>query len=356
VPKPAAARRIAGSSAPRIDLPDKLFGAARFLHDLRLPGMLHARMVRPPSRGARLLDLRDGALPGGATVFRDGSVLAAVDAQEHHAEAAAERLARRATWEERDTLPEDSALEAWLRAAPRDSSVVAERVADTPPAAHRVSAAFFRPFLAHGSIGPSCAVARWDGAALEVWSHSQGIYNLRTDLAKALRVPPEAILVRHVEGAGCYGHNGADDVALDAALVARAHPGRPVRVLWSRADGARLVPLLARHAGRGGRGRRCRWHAAVVAARRDLQRTFRAAGARQGPDAARRLDDRGRLSRAALDQSRRWPAAAVRSAMPCRPTACRPCMSACTRCARCRSAPARCAGSARWSMSGRSRA
>ncbi|HEV7265549.1 MAG TPA: molybdopterin cofactor-binding domain-containing protein [Falsiroseomonas sp.] len=235
-PKPAAERRIAGSSAARLDLPDKVLGAARFVHDLRLPGMLHARMIRPPSRGARLLAVQGGALPGEAVVFRDGDVLAVVAAEQHHAEAAAERLARRADWEERDTLPEEGAVEAWLRAAPRESSVVVERTAETSAPAHRVGGTFFRPFLAHGSIGPSCAVARWDGGSLEVWTHSQGIYNLRTDLAKALRMPAEAIVLHHVEGSGCYGHNGADDVALDAALVARAHPGRPVRVLWSRAE------------------------------------------------------------------------------------------------------------------------
>lgn len=235
-PKPAAERRLAGTSVPRLDLPDKLFGAPRFLHDLRLPGMLHARVVRPPSRGARLRAVRAGALPGEAAVVRDGSFLAVVAAAEHHAEAAAERLARRAEWDEKDTLPPDATLEEWLRAAPRETAVVAERAAATPPAALRVQAAFFRPFLAHASIGTSCAVARWDGTTMEVWSHCQGPYNLRADLAKALRLPPEAVVVRHAEGAGCYGHNGADDVALDAALVARAMPGVPVRLLWSRAE------------------------------------------------------------------------------------------------------------------------
>lgn len=235
-PKPASERRIAGTSAARLDLPDKVFGAARFIHDLRLPGMLHARMLRPPSRGARLRGVADGALPDGATLFRDGDVLAVIAAQEHHAEAAAERAASRATWEERDTLPAEGALEAWLRAAPRETEVMVDRAAGTPEAAHRISAEFVRPFLAHASIGPSCAVARWDGATVEIWTHSQGIYNLRSDLAKALRMPAESILLHHVEGSGCYGHNGADDVALDAALVARAHPGRPVRVLWSRAE------------------------------------------------------------------------------------------------------------------------
>jgi CO/xanthine dehydrogenase Mo-binding subunit len=180
--------------------------------------------------------MRACSMPGDAAVFRDGSVLAVVAAQEHHAEAAADRLARRASWDERDTLPHDTAVEHWLRTAPRESGVAMERSAETPAAAHRIEATFFRPYVAHASIGTCCAIARWNGETVEVWTHSQGIYNLRTDLAKVLRVPAEAIVVRHVEGAGCYGHNGADDVALDAALVARAHPGRPVRVLWSRAE------------------------------------------------------------------------------------------------------------------------
>ncbi len=235
-PKPAAERRIAGTPVPRLDLPDKVFGAPRFVHDLRLPGMLHARVVRPPSRRAALKEVREGPLPGEASLVRDGNFLGVVAAQEHHAEKAAERVAQRASWDERDTLPDETGLEAWLRSAPRETSVVTERQAETPSPAHRIQAAFFRPFLAHGSIGPSCAVARWDGATMEVWTHSQGIYNLRADLAKALRMPAEQIVVRHLEGAGCYGHNGADDVALDAALVARAHPGRPVRLLWSRAE------------------------------------------------------------------------------------------------------------------------
>jgi CO/xanthine dehydrogenase Mo-binding subunit len=234
--KPAEARRIAGTSAPRRDLPEKVFGQPRFIHDLRLPGMLHARMVRPAARGAKLLALREGALPGEATSFRDGSVLAAVAPEEHHAEAAAARLALRAEWDGTAMLPDEAALPEWLAAAPADDILITERSAETPPPAHRIARQFFRPFLAHASIGTCCAIARWEGDSLEAWTHSQGIYNLRADLAKALRMPSERIVLHHVEGAGCYGHNGADDVALDAALVARAHPGRPVRVLWSRAE------------------------------------------------------------------------------------------------------------------------
>lgn len=234
-PKPAAARRIAGTSAARIDLPDKVFGAPRFVHDLRLPGMLHARVVRPPARRARLLAVKDGALPGDAVVARDGSFLAVVAAHEHDAERAAERLAARCDWDAADTLPPEHALADWLRAAPGEHAVIAERDEAAAPT-RTLRASFFRPYVTHASVGTSCAVARWDGTTLTVWTHSQGVYNLRADLAKAFAMPEDNILVHHVEGAGCYGHNGADDVALDAALAARAVPRKPVRLLWSRAE------------------------------------------------------------------------------------------------------------------------
>jgi CO/xanthine dehydrogenase Mo-binding subunit len=234
--KPAASRRVAGQSAPRRDLPDKVFGRPRFIHDMRPPGLLHARVLRPPSRGATLLDVAEARLPVGAILHRDGSFLAVLAEIEPLVERAAARIAAAARWDERDSLPEEGALADWLRATPADETIAFERSDPAPAAAHEVSASFFRPPVAHASIGPSCAVAQWDGDKVEVWSHTQGPYNLRMDLAKALRMPEEKILVRHVEGAGCYGHNGADDVALDAALAARAAPGRPVRVLWTRAD------------------------------------------------------------------------------------------------------------------------
>lgn len=235
--KPPAARRIAGQSAPRRDLPDKVFGHPRFLHDMKPEGLLHARVLRPPSRGARLLDVAEGTLPGGARLVRDGSFLAVLAETERAAEAALARLTALARWEEQDTLPEEGALAEWLRTAKSEPAIVAERDEPGAPAPlRRVTASFFRPPVAHASIGPSCAIARWTGETVEVWSHSQGPYNLRMDLAKALRVPEAAVVVRHAEGAGCYGHNGADDVALDAALAARAAPGRPVRLMWGRAD------------------------------------------------------------------------------------------------------------------------
>ncbi|MDO9707233.1 xanthine dehydrogenase family protein molybdopterin-binding subunit [Paracraurococcus lichenis] len=236
-PKPAGARRIAGTSVPRIDLPDKVFGAARYVHDLRLPGMLQARVVRPPSSRAVLTGVQDGPLPGEARLVRDGSFLAVLAATEWEAEAAATRLAARCTWQEQDTLPEQARLAEWLReAATRGERSEVAKHGEPAPAARTLRRSFLRPYLAHASIGPSCAVAQWEGDTVTVWSHSQGPYNLRADIAKTLRCAPEKVVVRHMEGAGCYGHNGADDVALDAVLAARAVPGRPVRLLWSRAE------------------------------------------------------------------------------------------------------------------------
>ena len=235
-PKAPDQRRIAGRSAARLDLPDKVFGVARFVHDLRLPGMLHARVVRPPARRARLIAVREGDLPGKATVVRDGSFLAVVAATEHDAEAAAGCLAARATWDAEDTLPPEAALADWLRDAPGEHAVIAERDDAAGAPARTLRATFLRPYVTHASVGTSCAVARWQDGRLEVWTHSQGVYNLRADLGKALAMAEEDILVRHMEGAGCYGHNGADDVALDAALAARAVPGRAVRLAWSRAE------------------------------------------------------------------------------------------------------------------------
>jgi CO/xanthine dehydrogenase Mo-binding subunit len=114
--------------------------------------------------------------------------------------------------------------------------VIVDRDEPAGTPAKTLRATFSRPYVTHASVGTCCAVARWQGGTLEVWTHSQGVYNLRADLAKALSMAEDDILVRHMEGAGCYGHNGADDVALDAALAARAVPGRPVRLLWSRAE------------------------------------------------------------------------------------------------------------------------
>lgn len=243
--------RVVGTSVPRVDLPDKLAARPRFAHDLSLPGMAYGRVVRPPTRDATLLSVDTAATfeqAGVLTVVSDGNFLGVVAEREEVALAAAERLRADAKWLEHPTLPDEDQLADFLCSAPAESTVVAETFAgETVQApAHTYESRYHRPYLAHAALGPSTATALVTDdspARLEVWTHAQGIYPLRRELARALELGEERIVVRHVEGSGCYGHNGADDVALDAALLAAAVPGRPVQVVWSRPDELGWAPF-----------------------------------------------------------------------------------------------------------------
>jgi len=234
-----------GPGLARLDLPDKVFGRPRFIHDMTRPGLCHGRMVRPPGPGARLLAA--GAAPTGVTVVRDGSLLGVVADTEEVAVAGAIALAAASRWTAPDALPETVALAAWLRAQPAETTHLVHAAPDPhsnqPAIARTVCADYAKPYLAHASIGPSCAVAQWTDGALTVWSHTQSVFNLRRDLALALRIEPDKVTVQHVEGSGCYGHNPADDVAFDAAFLARQAGHRPVRVQWSRADELGWTPF-----------------------------------------------------------------------------------------------------------------
>ncbi len=249
VAKPIARRALAGSPVQRIDIPDKVFAHARFLQDCAPPGTLHGRVLRPEVSGAKLGDLKEGDtrdVSGLVAIVRDGSFAGVVCETEHAAEAALKALRRGARWSGGDTLPDENDLASFLKSQPVESTVIDTRKAASSPATARtIRRQYVRPYIAHASMAPSCAMARWEGDRVHVWTHSQGVYLLRTDLALVLRVPEENITVEHMEGAGCYGHNGADDVALDAVLLARATSGRPVRVQWSRADEMSYAPFGA---------------------------------------------------------------------------------------------------------------
>ena len=238
-PKSAAAYRVVGTNVPRIDLPDKLAPRPHFVHDLALEGMLYGRIVRRPSRGATLLE-QTMARAGVVAVVRDGNFLGVVAEREEVALSAAEGLRASATWQERPTLPDEDDLPDFLTSAPAETSVLAESGDGLgESAANSYESTYHRPYIAHAAMGPSSATALAtmnNGVRLEVWTHSQGVYLLRSALARALQLSEEQISVRHVEGSGCYGHNGADDAAMDAALLALAVPGRPVQVVWSRPD------------------------------------------------------------------------------------------------------------------------
>ncbi|MBV9562074.1 MAG: xanthine dehydrogenase family protein molybdopterin-binding subunit [Bradyrhizobium sp.] len=249
VPKPIAMRALAGHSAQRLDIPDKVFAQPRFIHDITLPGMLHARVLRPEISQAKLIGLNEAAtraLPGLVAIVRDGSFAGVVCETEAGAEAALMVLRKGATWSVGQPLPDESDLAGFLKSQPLESVIIDARTAGAPGnPARTLRRRYTRPYIAHASIAPSCAMAQWNGDRVHVWTHSQGVYLLRADLALVLKLPVEQITVEHLEGAGCYGHNPADDVALDAVLLAKAVGDRPVRVQWSRADEMTHAPFGA---------------------------------------------------------------------------------------------------------------
>ena len=253
---PAEDRRWVGRGVRRVDLPAKVRGEPSFVHDLRLPGLRYARVIRPPRPGATLVDaglapsLRDGV-----DVVQRGSFLAVVADREPDVVRGADFAHRYSTWEGGGELPPGLDDPATLAANVRTSTAIVDgfAVVDDPGpplthdgAAQLLEATYVKPFVLHGSIGPSAAVAHleggvpWEGGShgdrLHVWSHSQGVELLRYSLAEALDLDPERVSVRHLDGAGCYGHNGADDAAMDAATVALALPGTPIALSWTRAD------------------------------------------------------------------------------------------------------------------------
>jgi CO/xanthine dehydrogenase Mo-binding subunit len=246
-PKPAGRMRLVGTDVARLDLPDKVTGRPRFVHDVRLPGQLHGRVVRPPSPAATLVGVDARAVEAYAdvhAVVRDGGFLGVVAGDEHAADTAAYRLAESARWKREPALPDEADLPGFLRAGPTEDTVIDDSGTAEPTGVVRTHAATYnKPFLAHASMAPSCAVARWDGGTVTVWTHSQGVHPLRRAIAAVLGLDAGAVTVNHVEGAGCYGHNGADDAAFDAVLLARAVPGRPVMLRWSRADELAWAPF-----------------------------------------------------------------------------------------------------------------
>ena len=241
-PKPSSQYKVIGKSVQRRDFPAKLTGSAAFVQDIRLPGMVFGRVVRPPSYRARLESVDEAtvkAMPGVIAVVRDGNFIAVAATREEQAIKAAGALRASTKWSETANLPPSgTTLYEHLKKMPsRDMVIKATSPANVNGGkVTSFDAEYTRPFQSHASIGPSCAVAQMKDGKLHVWTHSQGVFPLRIELSKALRMKPADITCTHVEGSGCYGHNGADDVACDAALVARALNGHPVKLQWMRED------------------------------------------------------------------------------------------------------------------------
>jgi nicotinate dehydrogenase subunit B len=234
--------RLVGTSLPRLDIPAKITGGEAYLQDMRLPGMLFGRVVRPPSYGARLVTYDDSsakAIPGVVAVVRNGRFLGVVARREEQAIAARAVLQRATVWTNPAELPDEARIPEFFRASgdAKITTVSSRSPSSTPPPTVKtITATYSKPYLAHASIGPSCGVAAVREGILTVWSHTQGPYPLRSAISAATGLPLDEVRVIHAQGAGCYGHNGADDAGFDAALLSRAADGAPVKVQWMRDD------------------------------------------------------------------------------------------------------------------------
>ncbi len=265
-PKPVSSYKVVGQSIARVDLPAKMSGAA-FVHDVLPADVLHARTLRQPNRGAVLASLDEAAIrravKGELQIVREANFVAFVSPVESVAQAAAVAAPQHAKWDKLRHLVPEQQEAAWLKGQPSDD----RHIGAPPPAAplqNLVQATFSRPYIAHASMAPSCALAEFREGHLTVRSHGQGMHPLRQNLAAALGLPIDAITCQHLHGAGCYGHNGADDAALDAALIALRIPGRCIRLQWRREEEFGFEPvgpamLVTLHVALDARGRPADW-------------------------------------------------------------------------------------------------
>ena len=232
--------KIVGQNTPRLDLPAKVFGEAAFIHDMTIDGMVHARVVRQPNRGATLAAVDENAIRRAAKApiqfVRTGNFLAIVGDDETAVDAAAATAANHVTWQNVEAPTPLQQEATWLMQRPTvDRTIGAPEPADAR-GRQRFEASYSRGYLAHASISPSCGLAEYRDGHLTVWTHCQGVFPLRGALARTLKRDASTITVHHVQGAGCYGHNGADDAAADAAIIAMQMPGKPIRVRWRREE------------------------------------------------------------------------------------------------------------------------
>ena len=240
---------LVGTQVVPKDLNEIVTGNFQYVHDMTMDGMMHARVVRPPHYHARLKSLDENQIEKfkleGTKIIINGSFIAVAHEDEYRAIKARDRMAAAVTWDLADGLLVNDLYEALL-SNPRVSHRLVDGVPDDEPipklgnppdeATKTISARYEKPYIMHASVAPSAAFAHAEASKIKIWCHSQGVYILRDSAAEALGMKPEDLVITHVPGPGCYGHNGADDVAFDAALVARALPEIPVLLKWTRED------------------------------------------------------------------------------------------------------------------------
>ena len=238
--KSVADMKRIGESSERLDLPDKIFGKAVFIHDMVLDGMVHAHVVRQPNRGAAIGAIDEQAIKRAAKApvefVRHGDFLAIVGNDETAVDLAGAAAVNHVTWQNVETPTALQAEASWLLQRPWIDRVFGAPESDGGQGRQRFEATYSRGYLAHASISPSCGLAEYRDGHLTVWTHCQGVFPLRAALMKTLGLEASAITVHHVQGSGCYGHNGADDAAADAAIIAMQMPGKPIRVRWRREE------------------------------------------------------------------------------------------------------------------------
>ena len=238
--KSVADLRNIGTSTARVDLPGKIFGESAFIHDMHLDGMVHARVVRQPNRGAAIGSIDENAIrraaKGPIEFVRNGNFVAIIGDNETAVEAAGAAAVDHVTWQNVEAPTPTQQEASWLLQRPVVERVFGAPDARNPQNKERFEATYTRGYIAHASISPSCGLAIYRDGTLTVWTHCQGVYPLRAALAKVLKLEPSSIVVHHVQGSGCYGHNGADDAAADAAIIAMQKPGQPIRVRWRREE------------------------------------------------------------------------------------------------------------------------
>ena len=270
--RPSAKRvsdyRVVGRNLPRVDLAEKVFGGPAFIHDMTLDGIVHARVVRQPRRDAAIATVDEAALrraaKGPIEIVRDGNFLAILGADETVVEAVAAVAPSHVAWDGVDAINPFQEEARWLLQQPLIDRTIGPAPPDPAAPGNRYEATYTRMHIAHASVAPSCGIALYRDGRLTVWTHSQGVYPLRDALARTLKLDPAAISVRHVQGPGCYGHNGADDAAADAAVIAFRRPGEPVKVRWRREEEFGFEPvspamLVTAHAKLDRSGRPADW-------------------------------------------------------------------------------------------------
>ncbi len=237
--KDPARYRLVGKPIRRPDVPAKVTGRHIYVHDFTLPGMLHGRVIRPPAIGAKLLSVDESSIASirGARVVRIANFLGVCAEGEWDANRAARQL--KATWSPAETLPDHAKLYEVIRTTPilKEETIAARGDAGAALAkgSRTISATYQWPIQTHGSMGPSCAVADVRPDRATIWTASQATHKFQPAFARMLGFPLERVRLIYLDGSGCYGMNGHDDAAADAALMSRAL-GRPVRVQWTRED------------------------------------------------------------------------------------------------------------------------